>query len=184
MVTGDAPALPEPGTPAPTVWSDDALALRRAVHRAIAAVTVDLDGFHFNGAVAQIYQLANALAEASAATADQKWARREGFETIVKLAGPMMPHLCEELWQQLGHAKLLVETAWPVADPALVVSDRVTLAVQVEGRLRATIAVARDAPRELLEQLALGDDKVQKAIAGRTIRKVVVVPNRIVNVVV
>lgn len=184
MITGSLANLPAAGSAAPATFSDPAVTLRRATHRAIAQITADLDAFHFNGAVAKIYQLANALAEAPQEGAGMAWARREGFEMIVRLAGPMMPHLGEELWQQLGQKGLLVDTAWPAADPALVIDDQVTMAVQVSGKLRGTITVARDAVQAVLEERALAVDNVKKAIDGRPIRKVVIVPNRIVNVVV
>src|SRR5690606_10287861 len=111
-------------------------------------------------------------------------ARREAFETLVRLIGPMMPHLAEEMWAKLGHTTLLAETAWPEADPTLLRDDMVTIAVQVGGKLRATLVLERDAAREAVEAAALANDNVRRAIEGRTVRKVVVVPNRIVNVVV
>jgi leucyl-tRNA synthetase len=96
----------------------------------------------------------------------------------------MMPHLGEELWQVLGHASLLAEEGWPVADPALLISDTVTVAVQVNGKLKATIDLKRDAAKDDAEAAALADRHVVMAIAGKPIKKVIVVPNRIVNVVI
>jgi leucyl-tRNA synthetase len=96
----------------------------------------------------------------------------------------MMPHLAEELWQQLGHDTLLAGSAWPQADPALTRENTVTVAIQVSGKLRATLELQRDLDRPSLERAALANDNVQKAIDGRNVRKIVVVPNRIVNVVV
>ena len=106
------------------------------------------------------------------------------LETLVVLAGPMIPHLMEELWSRLGHDTLLVETAWPVADPALLRDDTVTIAIQVNGKLRGRLEVARDCEEAALRKRALAEAGVARAIGEREIRRVVVVPNRIVNVVV
>ncbi|MSO64713.1 MAG: leucine--tRNA ligase, partial [Alphaproteobacteria bacterium] len=183
LVTAAIELLPAPGTPAPAAFNAEAMVLRRAVHKATAGITDDLEAFRFNRAVARIYELANVLADAKPA-ADTAWAVREAFEAIVRLTGPMMPHLGEELWQQLGHQTLLAETAWPEVDPHLIIDDSVTVAVQVEGKLRATLVVARDTAAAELERAALMHDNVRRAIGARTVRKVVVVPNRVVNVVV
>ncbi len=126
------PRLAAAGSAPPAEPSGEDLALRRATHRAIAGVTDDIEKFRFNRAVARLYEFANTL---EAATAAGGWARREALEGLVRLIGPMMPHLAEELWQQLSHATLVVDSAWPVADPALVIDDQVTLAVQVNGKL-------------------------------------------------
>jgi len=173
----EAENLPPPGT-APGEVDDASLELRRATHRAIAAVTEDLENLRFNRAVAQIYTLANAIGSANASGP----VRREALETLVKLIGPMMPHLAESCWQALGHESLIVETGWPKADNALTRSDTVTIAVQVNGKLRGTIDVARDAGKETLEKMAL--QTVSRALEGKTPRRVIVVPGRIVNVVI
>ncbi len=157
-------------------------ALRRVTHKTIAGVTDDIEKFRFNRAVARLYEFANALDEARAA--GDTAARREALEIMTRLLAPMMPHLAEELWQRLGHRTLLAETPWPEADPALVVDDTVTVAVQVNGRLRATLALARDLAGSEAEKAALADENVQRAMAGKPVRKIIVVPNRIINVVV
>jgi leucyl-tRNA synthetase len=100
------------------------------------------------------------------------------------MIGPMMPHLAEELWRSLGHNQLIVETPWPEADRRLIVDDTVTVAVQVNGKLRATIELPRDAPQAVAEAAALALDVVQRLLERKPPRKVIVVPNRIVNVVV
>jgi leucyl-tRNA synthetase len=168
----------------PAEWPEAALDLRRALHKTIAALTQDLEQFHYNKAVARIHEFANlleAIKEDDAATA---WARREALETLAKLIGPMVPHLAEEIWQALGQDGLLLEQPWPAADPELARDETVTIAVQVSGKLRATIEVARDMDQGALEKLALANDNVMRAIDGKPVRKVIVVPNRIVNVVV
>ena len=176
-------ALPPVGAAMPELGGD-ALKLRRQVHKAIAGLSDDLERFAFNKAVARLRELTNALGEVKPATPDLAWALREGLETAILLAAPMMPHLAEELWSELGHAEPVVNTPWPVADGALLVEDSVTVAVQVNGKLRATIELPKDADPKLAEDLALAQPPVVAAMSGKAPRKVVVVPNRIVNVVV
>ncbi len=175
----EAEGLPPAGTRIGETQGD-ALALRQAAHRAIAAVTDDLAALRFNRAVAQIYTLANAIAAAS--TVDGA-VRREALEAIVMLCGPMMPHLAETCWEALGHKTMLVDTPWPKADAALTAQDSVTIAVQVNGKLRATFATATGTSKEETEAKAFALDEVRRALDGKTPKKVVVVPNRIVNIV-
>ncbi|MBI5163747.1 MAG: leucine--tRNA ligase, partial [Magnetospirillum sp.] len=163
---------------------EGALSRRRMIHKTIALVSEDLDRFAFNKAVARIRELTNALDNMPPTEPGSGKVMREGLETIARLAGPMMPHLAEEMWQALGHATLLVDTPWPEADPALLVEDTVTVAVQVNGKLRATVDLPKDADPTLAEQTALALAPVIAAMSGKPARKVVVVPNRIVNVVV
>jgi leucyl-tRNA synthetase len=160
--------------------------LRRATHKAIAGVTDDIEKFRFNRAVARIHEYANvldAVEDSALGDAAGLAARREALETLTLLIGPAMPHLAEELWQRLGHDKLLAETAWPLADPRLVIDDTVTVAVQVNGKLRATIQLPRDCARAEAEKAALSEPAVVKSLDGKPPKKVIVVPNRIVNVV-
>jgi leucyl-tRNA synthetase len=159
-------------------------ARHRQIHKTIAAVGDDLERFHFNKAVARIRELTNALDSMPASEPGSGTVMREGLETVAKLVGPMLPHLAEEMWRLLGHDRTLAETAWPVADPALLIEDTVTVAVQVNGKLRATIDLPKDCDAATAEQTALAQGAVVAAISGKPVRKVVVVPNRIVNVVV
>ena len=184
-VDGDAPGV-EPG-PA-------GRALKRLVHRTIAQVTGELERLHFNKAVALVRELSNALeAFAPAPAGDRaagdraagdRAAAREAVETLVLLLGPMTPHLAEELWQRLGHATLLADARWPEADPAWTEVDTVVLAVQVNGKRRAEIELPRGASGEEARARALADAAVQRAMEGRPPRRVVVVPDKIVNLVV
>jgi leucyl-tRNA synthetase len=183
LIEESLPALPAAGAPMPPL-GENAAALRRVVHKTIAGVTDDIEKFHFNRAVARLYELTGALAGADGGAADLASARREGLEALVRLSEPMMPHLAEELWARLGHATMLAATAWPAADPALLVDETVKVAVQVNGKLRGTIELPRDAAQAVAETAALALAPVTAAMAGKTVRKVVVVPNRIVNVVV
>ena len=172
------------GDPAAVAADGGAAALRRDVHRTIAQVTADLEKFGFNRAVARVRELTNAVSELAGASASQRAARHEAMETIVHLIGPLLPHLAEELWQRLGHDTLLAEERWPVADPQLLVEERVTLGVQVNGKLRGTLELAADADAAEIRAAALALPKVAEMIGSRTPRNVIVVPNRIVNVVV
>ena len=134
----------------------------------------------FNSAVAQLYTLANAIGSADKANPA---ARREALEAIVLLSAPMMPHLAEACWQALGHSKLVAETAWPKYDPALTESNSVTIAIQVNGKRRGEISMAKNADAKDVEAAALKDEGVVRALEGKAPKKVIVVPNRIVNIV-
>ncbi|HEX7007230.1 MAG TPA: leucine--tRNA ligase [Alphaproteobacteria bacterium] len=186
LITERADGLPPAGTKKPDTLSDAATALRRYTHRAIAAVTEDFEKFGFNRAVAHVRELSNALAEIDGKPADPgvAWALREGFETLVQLAAPMVPHICEELWQKLGMDGLVVDAPWPKAEAALLIDDSVTIAVQVNGKLRGTISLPRGVKREDAESAALALPAVTRATDGKPIRRVIVVPDKIVNVVV
>ena len=176
--------VPPAGTPKPASFPDTATALRRAAHKAIAGVSADIEAFHFNKAVARLYELANTIDSVKATDDATKWALREAMEVFVRLIGPMTPHLAEELWQQLGHRSLLADSPWPVPEDALLVDDTVTVAVQLNGKLRGTIALPKDAPKDVAEAAALVLPELVRGLDGRAPKRVVVVPNRIVNVVI
>ncbi len=175
--------LPAPGSPPPSHFNDDAVMLRRASHKAVRDFSADVDDFHFNRAVARIYELTNHLSGFAAKDDGDRWALRESLEMLAQLLGPMMPHLAEELWQQLGHGEMLVEQPWPEADPELTVDERITLAVQVNGKKRATIELLVDASEDEARGAALSHPAVQRHLQGGEPRKVIVVKNRIVNIV-
>jgi leucyl-tRNA synthetase len=176
----ESEGLPAPGA-AIGAAKDAALELRRATHRAIEAVTDDLENLRFNRAVAQIYTLANAIQHAG----DTDGAvRREALEMMVRMIGPMMPHLAETCWEALGHKTMLVDEAWPSFDPALVKADSITIAVQVNGKRRGEIAIPNGAAEDAVRQTALTDPAILRALEGKSPRRVIVVPNRIVNIVV
>ena len=184
MITEPPVPLPPVGAAAPDRLSDAAEAARRTIHKTIAAVTDDLERFRFNRAVARIRELTNLLAELGGDGPGEAWVLREGFETTVRLMDPMMPHLAEELWSRLGHDALLADSPWPEADAALIVDDSVVVAVQVNGKLRGTLELPRDADREAVEAAALALPAVIRIIGGKPVREVIVVPNRVINVVV
>src|SRR5688572_27254285 len=153
-------------------------ALDKKVHRAVAATGEAIDGLQFNKAVAQLYELVSAIEKAPASAS-----RADAVRTLVKLAGPMAPHLAEECWAALGAEGMVTEAEWPTFDPAMLVDDQVTLAVQVNGKLRDTLTAPRGLDREAAEALALASDKVQRQLNGAPPRKVIVVPDRLVNIV-
>ncbi|MEW6089706.1 MAG: leucine--tRNA ligase [Pseudomonadota bacterium] len=184
MVTDKPEELSAKGAPLPASFSEAEIALRRAAHQALAAAGDDIENLRFNRAVARVYELANAISAFSETGEAAKWVRREALELLVQIVGPMMPHLAEECWLALGHDVPLSGTEWPVADKALLVEDSVTIAVQVNGKRRDELTIARDADRETVERAALALEKVEKAIDGKPVRKIIVVPGKIVNIVV
>jgi leucyl-tRNA synthetase len=152
--------------------------LKRAVHRAVAGITEDIEALRFNKAVAKSYELASAIEKAGPSVT-----RAEAVRTLVQLVAPAMPHLAEEAWQALGERGLVVDAPWPAFDPALLVDDTVRLAIQVNGKLRDEVEAPKGAPREAVEALVLARDKVVRALDGRPPKKVIVVPDRLVNLV-
>ncbi len=189
LVEDSQAALPAAGAPIPAELEPGAgkgagFELRRVVHKAIRDVTDDIERLHFNRMVAHLRELSNAVADLKGNDATTQWARREGLETLVRLAAPTIPHICEALWAMLGHSDMLVSVSWPEADARLVADDTVTIAVQVNGKLRGKLELPLDASRETAEAAALDLDGVKTAMDGKPARKVIVVPNRIVNVVV
>ena len=175
----ESEGLAPPGT-APSADDAASRTLRQATHKAIVAVTDHLEGLRFNSAVAQLYMLANAIQEGAAANPA---ARREALEALVLLSAPMMPHLAESCWQALGHTALVVETAWPKHDPALLESDSFTYPVQVNGKVRGSFQIAKSADKVAVEAAALALEDVQRFLNGAAPKKVIVVPGRIVNIV-
>ena len=158
-------------------------ALARKIHQTTAGVGEDIEALSFNKAIAKIYDLTNAIEKAKPSAS-----RDEAIRTIIRLSSPMVPHLAEEAWAQLGGAKetggLIADAPWPAVDESLLVEDEVTIAVQVRGKLRDTLTVAKGLPKDQLEKLALASEKVQRNIDGADIRKVIVVPDRLVNIVI
>ncbi|MCA3421149.1 MAG: leucine--tRNA ligase [Roseomonas sp.] len=179
IVEAALPTLP----PAGVLPEEAGKALRRATHRAIATVTEALETFAFNVAVARLYEFANAIEAAKDAPGG---AKREALEMLARLAAPMMPHLAEEVWSLLrpSDAALVAELPWPEADAALLVAESVTLAVQVLGKLRATIEVPVGASEEAIFAAAEAEENVQRALGGKPIKKRIHVPGRVVNFVI
>lgn len=158
--------------------NDDALL--RDTHRAIHDVTVGIESFGFNAAIAKLYGFANAIAKSSASAAAQK----QAIMTLAQLMSPMTPHLAEDIWAHQGGKGLVVDAPWPNADPALLVDDTVTMPIQINGKRRAEISVPKDMDKAEVEKIALAHDAVIRTLDGAQPKKVIVVPGRIVNVVV
>ena len=166
--------LSEPGEAG--VGEDGALARRTA--RTIAGVAADIDALSFNKAVAKLYELANAIEKAAPSAS-----RDQAVGTLLLLVAPMAPHFAEEAWARLGRDGLIADAAWPAYDPALLIEDQVTIAVQVNGKLRDTLTAPKGMAKADLEALALGSDKIARLLDGQAPRKVIVVPDRLVNLV-
>jgi leucyl-tRNA synthetase len=172
----------------PAEFGPAALTVRKAAHRALAHVSDDIAKMRFNRCVAHIYEFANALSDAigsveTAPTPDLAWAIVEAGDILVRLFHPMMPHLAEECWAALRHTTLVATEAWPEIEPDLLVENTITLPVQVNGKKRADVTVARDAGKADIEAAVLALDAVIRALDGKSPKKVIVVPQRIVNVV-
>jgi leucyl-tRNA synthetase len=172
------------GAKLPAGLCAEAAELRRAAHKALDGVARNIEALRFNVAVAQIYEYSNALSLALTKTSQGlDWALREAGELLVQMIGPMMPHLAEECWARLGYNTVLANQPWPAADPALLVDDSVTIAVQVNGKRRDELTIARTADAKAVEAEALKLESVVRALEGRPAKKVIVVPQRIVNIV-
>ncbi|UWP91985.1 leucine--tRNA ligase [Aliiroseovarius crassostreae] len=154
--------------------------LIRAMHKAIHDVTMGIESFGFNAAIAKLYAFQNTISKSKAGGRAQKQAMR----TMAQLMSPMTPHLSEEVWSMLGGEGLVAQAAWPVADEAMLIEDNVTLPIQINGKRRAEISVPKDMDKAEVEKLALAEDAVIRALDGKAPKKVIVVPGRIVNVVV
>ncbi|HEY4560656.1 MAG TPA: class I tRNA ligase family protein, partial [Lysobacter sp.] len=159
--------------------------LRRQLHETIQKVGDDYGRRHsFNTAIASLMELLNAVSKFDDMSDQGRAVRHEALQTMVLLLNPVTPHVCHQLWQALGHPETLLEDVpFPQADPAALVRDAVTLAVQVNGKLRGTIEAPVNAPREAVEAAALAEPGVAKFLEGQTVRKVIVVPGKIVNIV-
>jgi len=171
----------------PASFGADATALRKAAHGALDKVTIGIERLHFNVCLAHIREFANALSEVlqrpGQPAADLAWSIREASQILVQLFSPMMPHLAEECWQVLGQTGLVSEANWPQIERDLLVEDSVTLVVQVNGKKRGEVTVATAAQNPEIEAAVLALDAVKLALDGKPVRKVIIVPKRIVNVV-
>ncbi|MEP3889115.1 MAG: leucine--tRNA ligase [Hellea sp.] len=159
--------------------SGDALELRRFAHKAMEKITAGIESFRFNTSVAQIYELTNALKKYKANDS----AKAEALGILIRAIAPFMPHLSEECWSHLGGQGLCYHAPWPVIDPAMLVEDEVTLPIQVNGKRRSELTAPKAISKEEAEKIALSDEAVQRSLDGLTVRKVIVVPGRIINIV-
>ncbi len=159
--------------------SGEALELRRKAHRALEKITAGIESFRFNTSVAQIYELTNALTKYKTNDA----AKMEALGILIRAIAPFMPHLAEECWSVTGGEGLCYHAAWPEVDAKMLIDDDVTLPIQVNGKRRSELTIAKDLPKDEIETLALADDAVTRSLDGLTVRKVIVVPGRIINIV-
>ncbi len=168
----------EDGRPSPALGEDAPdVATERLVHQTVKKVTEDIESLKFNTAIAQMMVCVNELTKLERRP---RWA----IERLVLVLSPFAPHLAEELWQRLGHAGSLAYEPWPAWDPALVLEDTVTVAIQVNGKLRATLELPRDLEAGQVREAALADERIQKYLEGATLRKVIYVPNKLLSLVV
>ena len=175
-----------PAGPVDTSVLDDTLKeLRRKTHQTIAKIDDDIGRRHsFNTAVAAAMELLNAVNKLADDSDAGRAVVRESLEAVVVMLSPMVPHICHALWQELGHDDALIDHHWPVVDDSALERDTIEMVVQVNGKLRARILVANDAPNDAIERQALADDNVQRFVDGRKVRRVIIVPGRLVNIVV
>lgn len=161
--------------------------LRRKTHQTIRKVTIDIeDRFHFNTAISAVMELINAVYQISHPAKEDKIALaviREALESAVILLTPIVPHITEELWQMLGHKTLASEVNWPVYDKTIASEEEITIVLQINGKLRSRITVAVDEDEESIKSAALADEKIAALIKGMTVRKVIYVPKKLVNIV-
>lgn len=174
--------IPAVGSPEPASFSTAAMDLRRIVHKTIQEYTHDLETFAYNRGVARLRTLSNTLFSFDPKLDDEKWAFREGYETLIQLLAPITPHICEELWQSFGHSAMVYDTPWPKHRPELIVETHVTIAVQINGKLRGTINVAVESTEEGVKEAAI--QQVSHMVDGKTVQRIIVVKNKIVNIVV
>jgi leucyl-tRNA synthetase len=159
--------------------------LRRAVHKTIRKVTEDLEeSFHFNTAIASVMELLNTLQPAELRTPQFPALMKEALQSVVQLLAPFVPHITEELWQRLGNSSQLTQSSWPEYDRSAVVDEELLIVVQVNGKLRSKVTVAVGIGDDELKSLALSDEKIAQFIEGQTVRKVICVPGKLVNIVV
>ena len=170
--------------PMPDTLDEPAKTLIKTTHQTIASISADIERFRFNRAVAALHSLSNAISSCTADTAAQNWARRFGVEILARLLAPIAPHIAEEMWHQLGHKELLANKAWPEADATWLETESIAMPVQINGKLRATLTIAPDSDPEHIKAEALKLDGIQKHLGTDTPKKIIVVPNRIVNVVI
>ncbi len=171
-------------TPMPDALDEPAKTLIKTTHQTIASISADIERFRFNRAVAALHSLSNAISSCAADTPAQNWARRFGVEILARLLAPIAPHIAEEMWHQLGHSELLANKAWPEADATWLTTESIAMPVQINGKLRATLTIAPDSDPERIKAEALKLDGIQKHLGTDTPKKIIVVPNRIVNLVI
>jgi leucyl-tRNA synthetase len=164
--------------------AEEAKALRRKVHQAIRQVSTDLERYEFNTVVSALMELTNSIAEARQAGLEGDPAMAEAIEKLLLLAAPVVPHITEELWARLGKPYSIHNQPWPTFDPEMVKAEEITLVIQVNGRVRDRIQVPADITESQAREAALASEAVQRLLAGKTPRQVIVVPGKLVSIVI
>ena len=165
--------------------TDNQKALRRQLHQSLQKVTDDMSRRHtFNTAIAANMETLNALAKFEDDSSNGQIIRQEVLETVVLMLAPIIPHICQQLWQHLGHSDDIVTAAWPVFDESALQQDNIELVIQINGKLRGKLSVAITASKETIEAMVLADEHVQRYIEGKPVKKLIVVPQKLVNIVV
>lgn len=177
-----ADIIPEIGTAAPNTFTSAAINLRRITHKTIREYTNDLETFAYNRGVARLRTLSNELFAFDAKTSDEKWALREGYEVLIQLLAPITPHICEELWERFGYKTLVCNAQWPQHREELTEETQIIMPVQVNGKLRGTIDVPVGAAEDVIKKSAL--ERVASLITGKTIQRVIIIKDKIINIVV
>ena len=172
------------GTPVLPDSEGSALALIKITHKSIISLSKDIENFRFNRAVAQLHILANAIGVVKSTDKGAAAAKRFGVETLAQLLSPLSPHIAEEIWETLGHETMLANTAWPKADECLAADDEIEVGIQVNGKLRDTIMLSRDCENADAEARALESKTILRYLNGNTPKKIIVVKNRVINVVI
>jgi leucyl-tRNA synthetase len=180
----DTRPFADTGSDAPADIDSKAEALIKITHHTIRGITEDIERFRFNRAVAALHSLNNAITACDENTPSQNWARRFSVETLARLIAPIAPHIAEEMWHHLGHDDLLANQPWPEADDAWLVVETIAMPVQINGKLRGTLDLPPDTDKAKVEEEAMKLESVIKHLNGQKPKKIIVVPNRIVNVVV
>jgi leucyl-tRNA synthetase len=177
------PKLSKPSVVTSSKLSIEDIELCKTTHRTIQKVTNDIEKFHFNLYVSHLREFTNALTNIKELDVYSPAILRKALETLVTLLNAVTPHLCEELWSLLGHQTLLVNQSWPTPEPTFVAEEIATLAVQLNGKLRGTIDVAIESSQNEIEQQALQLEPLKRSLNNRPVKKVIIVPGKIVNVV-
>lgn len=183
LIIESIPAMSEAGTPVPETLNDENRAVRRKAHQCILRVTEAIDGgFQFNTAIARCNELLNQLRGVKGPV--EPTVLRETLETVISVLSPIVPHFSEELWNRMGHSESIFSAGWPVADENIAKEEELQIPVQVNGKVRAVIPVAPETDNATLEKMAMSNANVQKWLEGKTVRKVIVVPGKLVNIAV
>ncbi|MBB1488296.1 leucine--tRNA ligase [Oceanospirillum sediminis] len=183
MVQSHVDAGPVPALN-PAALNDKQKELRRKTHETIAKISDDMERrLTFNTAIAAVMELSNAISKVNDSSDEMRAVQHEAIEACVVMLSPMVPHLAHTLWQILGHEDAVIDAVWPVVDADALARDSIQMVVQVNGKVRSKIEVAADAPKDAVEEVAIADEKVAKFLEGVTIRKVIVVPGKLVNIV-